>query len=46
MAERITDFVTSHVMKRLFEGGLWSEKKIKIFGRAAKTKVMKIVELE
>ena len=33
-------------MKRLFQDGLWMEKKMSIFGRASKMKYMKVVELE
>ena len=46
MAGHFTDFITSDVMEKMFEGGLWLEKKMKIFGRMAKTRTMEIVELE
>ena len=46
MTERITDFVTSEVMDELFRGGLWLEKKTKMFGTVAKTRSIEIVELE
>ena len=46
MAGPFTDFITSDVMEKLFEDGLWLENKSKVFGRAAKTRTMEIVELE
>lgn len=46
MAAHVTNFVTSHIMRKLFEEGLWLEKKIKICGRVAETRLKEIIELE
>ena len=47
MTERVPDCMTSDVMEKHFEEGLWLEKKTKISGTvAAKTRTMEIVELE
>ena len=47
MTERLIDFIRGSEMEKMFEKGLWLERKTEIFGTVvAKTGTMELVELE